>query len=131
MTIVLHNLMIAAILHDLAELSFLLAPLSLIATTIVGLGIWRYQLIAARRYNVVKQALTAADRTVSDRHHIRRARSDADAFAAVNPDSLTNIPWHGSQIRIEGNMSSDTLQILPPNGTGCRAPSRAIGCKTS
>lgn len=102
MITVLHNLTMPVILLDLAKLSFVLTPLSALATVIVGLGIWRYQLIAARRYNVVEQALTAANQAVSDLHYIRRARSDADAFAAMNPDSLRHTPWYESQTRIQG-----------------------------
>ncbi|WP_186055605.1 hypothetical protein [Burkholderia gladioli] len=70
-------------------------------TTVLGLGIWRYQLVAKRRYEVVERALIAADEAVGALTYIRDAENDAEKAAAVAPDSLRLAPWMPTYQRIQ------------------------------
>jgi len=70
-------------------------------TTVVGLGIWRYQLVAKRRYEVVERALVAADDAVAALTYIREAENDAAKAAAASPDSPRLSPWMPTYQRIQ------------------------------
>jgi hypothetical protein len=53
----------------------LLQPAVQIATVLVGLAVWRYQMIGKRRYDVAEEVLVAAHAAVASLHLIRRART--------------------------------------------------------
>jgi hypothetical protein len=75
-------------------------------TTVVGLGIWRYQLVAKRRYEVVERALVAADDAVGALTYIREAENDAAKAEAVAPDGLRSPPWMPTYERIQEHVAT-------------------------
>jgi hypothetical protein len=77
-----------------------------LVTTFVGLGIWRYQLIAKRRYEIVERALIAADEAVGALTDIREAENDAAKAAAVMPDSPRYAPWMATNQRIQEHVAT-------------------------
>lgn len=76
------------------------------ATWIFSLGMWRYQLIAKRRYEVVEQALTIVDSAARNLHFIRRAKSDSEALTLSNPQILKEQPLFATQTRLAGTARS-------------------------
>ena len=80
--------------------------LAWLLTTVVGLGIWRYQLVAKRRYEVVERALIAADDAVGALTYIRAAENDAEKAAAVAPDGLRAPPWMPTYQRIQEHVAT-------------------------
>lgn len=50
---------------DMNILNLLQSPLGWIVTTVFGLGLWRYQMIGKRRYEVAEQVLQATGKVVS------------------------------------------------------------------
>jgi hypothetical protein len=72
-----------------------------LVTTFIGLGIWRYQLVAKRRFEVVERALIGADDAVRALSSIREAESDAAKTATVMPDSPRPAPWMATLQRIQ------------------------------
>lgn len=70
-------------------------------TTVAGLGIWRYQLVAKRRYEVVERALIAADDAIEALTYIREAENDAAKAAMAVPESLRFAPWIPTYQRIQ------------------------------
>jgi hypothetical protein len=75
-------------------------------TTVVGLGIWRYQLVAKRRYEVIERALIAADDAVGALTYIREAENDAAKAAAVAPVSPRFSPWMPTYQRIQEHVAT-------------------------
>lgn len=61
-------------------------------TTIVGLGVWRYQLVAKRRYEVVERALIADDEAVGALTYIQEAENGAAKAVAVASDGPRSPP---------------------------------------
>jgi len=49
--------------------------LGAVLTTVIGLGMWQYQLITKRRYEVVEHALTIAGEAAQALHYIRQAEA--------------------------------------------------------
>jgi hypothetical protein len=78
-------------------------PLGSLAAAIVGLGIWRYQLIAKRRYEIAEQALTVVNAAVIALYRIRRAKADSEAIASLNPEGLNAEPWMATQFALQGS----------------------------
>jgi hypothetical protein len=71
-----------------------LAPLfGSLGATILGLGVWRYQLIAQRRYQVAEQALLMTDKLISAINSIRSATSQSIEEGQRNPDGIPFQPW--------------------------------------
>lgn len=79
-------------------------------TTFIGLGIWRYQLVAKRRYEVVERALIAADEAIGALVYIREAENDMAKAAAMAPGSPRPDPWMPTYQRIQER--EDTFQEL-------------------
>ena len=75
-------------------------------TTVLGLGIWRYQLVAKRRYEVVERALIAVDEAVGALTYIRDAENDAAKAAAAAPDSLKLASWMPTYQRIQEHVAT-------------------------
>jgi len=81
--------------------SILVPFASFLATTVIGLGIWRYQLIAQRKYQIADEALAAADQAVVDITSIRRAISDARLDVERHPDAIPVQPWAATSARLQ------------------------------
>lgn len=70
-------------------------------TMFAGLGIWRYQLIAARRYEVIESALIAADDAVEALTQIREAENDMEWHVDWVPGSVPTASWMSTSQRIQ------------------------------
>lgn len=84
-----------------------------LVTTAIGLGIWRYQLMAKRRFEVIERALIGADDAVRALHHIRDAESDAAKMARIVVDSPRPDRWLSTYQRIqEHSVTFEELQAI-------------------
>jgi len=71
---------------------------------VAGLGLWQYQLIAKRRYEVVEQALTAVGLAVQALHYIRRTKQDVvDPSVQRNPGLPPPDLFLATQGRLQDN----------------------------
>ncbi|WP_206742294.1 hypothetical protein [Burkholderia gladioli] len=75
-------------------------------TTVIGLGMWRYQLFAKRRFEVVERALIAADDAVDALTYIREGENDAAKAAAVSPDHTGFSAWMPTYQRIQEHVAT-------------------------
>ncbi len=75
-------------------------------TTVVGLVIWRYQLIAARRYEVVERAIIAAEDAASALTEIREAENDMEKDARVMSGSVRLAAWMATYQAIQQHEST-------------------------
>jgi hypothetical protein len=75
------------------------------ATSAFALGMWQYQLIAKRRYEVVEQALTAVGEATRKLHYIRAADMDAKEQAKRQPGFIPSSPFGTTYPRIEETAS--------------------------
>ena len=55
----------------------LIVPFGWLLAAVGGLGVWRYQLISKRRYEIAEQALTAGEAAAMGLHYIRQTEADA------------------------------------------------------
>lgn len=72
-----------------------------LVTTAIGLSIWRYQLVAKRRYEVIERVLVGADEAVRALHYIREAERDAEKVATLEPNGPRLAPWMSTYQRIQ------------------------------
>jgi len=79
-------------------------------TTVIGLGIWRYQLIEKRRYEIAERALIGADEAAQAISYIRQSEVDADEMAKVHPNGLRPEKWLLTLQRIQEH--SQTFEEL-------------------
>lgn len=71
---------------------------------VAGLGLWQYQLIAKRRYEIVEQALTAVGLAVQALHQIRRTKKDVvDLAVQRNPKLPPPDLWLATHERLQDN----------------------------
>jgi len=76
------------------------------AATVFGLGMWQYQLITKRRYEVVEQALTVVGVAARKLHYIRAADMDAKEQARRQPGFIQSNPWGTTYPRIQETISA-------------------------
>jgi hypothetical protein len=81
-----------------------------VLTTVIALGMWQYQLITKRRYEVVEHALTIAGEAAHALHYIRQAEAGVRALTQMNPQGPHPELWLTSQSRIQE--SAPTFQEL-------------------
>jgi len=87
-------------------LPFVIPLVGFCCATVLGLGIWRYQLIARRKYQVAEQALTVAHQAVADIHAIRRAVSDSHRDEEQYPDAIHVQPWLAINSRVQASSAN-------------------------
>jgi hypothetical protein len=108
-------------------LSAIIPYLGTALAAVFALGMWQYQLITRRRYEVVEHALTAVGDAVQALHCVRRAEIDAKAEAEQHPDGLRPSPWHATYARIQGadtvfqNLRASTKSIAMHFGDSATA----------
>ena len=81
-----------------------------VLTTAIGLGMWQYQLIAKRRYEVVEHALTIVGEAAQALHSVRRAEADALTWINIRQESFRPDVMLAIQSRIQ--QSAATFQEL-------------------
>jgi len=84
--------------------------LGAVLTTVIALGMWQYQLITKRRYEVVEHALTIAGEAAHALHYIRQAEAGVRALTQMNPQGPHPEWWLTRQSRIQE--SAPTFQEL-------------------
>ena len=84
-------------------LSLFISPLTTLVTVVLGLGVWRYQLIEKRRYEIAEQALTVASKVAASLHQVRRAEADADALILLHPEMIRAAPWYATYMQLQGS----------------------------
>ena len=84
--------------------------LGAVLTTVIGLGMWQYQLITKRRYEIVEHALTIAGEAAHALHYIRQAEAGVLAVIQMHPQDPHPELWFTSQGRIQE--SAPTFQEL-------------------